>query len=262
MFRQTLNRHCALSLVLAVAAAALPLQAWAQAGPPLITNDPDTPGNGNWEINLAATGARGGAGWDLAAPDLDVNYGLGERIQLSVHASWNHQRFDDGRWQSGSGPTELAVRWRFVDEEKAGFAMAVQPHWASSWSVAARRRGLAPANDEFAIPVQMARHFGKAVAGIEVGRNFIRNEPDEWQAGIFYSRDCPLAVSCLVEINSVKATGDAAETVLNFGARKSINDHLTLLASLGRQLSSPSGDRQTLFYLGLQFLHGGASQQE
>jgi hypothetical protein len=31
--------------------------AHAQAGPPLITNDPGTPGNGRREINLAATGS-------------------------------------------------------------------------------------------------------------------------------------------------------------------------------------------------------------
>ena len=30
----------------------------AVAGPPLLTNDPDTPGPGAWEINLAATGDR------------------------------------------------------------------------------------------------------------------------------------------------------------------------------------------------------------
>ena len=60
-------------------------QALAQGGPPLITNDPDTPGDGNWEINLAVAGAHSDLGWDLAAPDLDVNYGLGDRIQLSMH---------------------------------------------------------------------------------------------------------------------------------------------------------------------------------
>ena len=119
---------------LLLAGSCLPFQVQAQAGPPLITNDPDTPGDGHWEINLAVSGAHSRAGWDLAAPDLDVNYGWGERIQLSVHLPWNHQRVDAGHWQSGAGPVEFALRWRFVDEERAGFAMAIQPHWARSWS--------------------------------------------------------------------------------------------------------------------------------
>jgi hypothetical protein len=241
-------------LAIVLMTACLPIQASAQAGPPLITNDPDTPGDGHWEINLAAAGAHGRDGWEIAEPDLDINYGLGERIQLSMHASWNHQRPNNEPWQSGAGPVELAVRWRFVDEERAGFSLAIQPHWASSWSAAARRRGLAPANDEFALPIQAARHFGNAIAGIEIGRNFIAHEPDEWQAGVFYSQDCPLAIRCLFEINAVSAPGSGPETVVNFGARRNINEHLVLLASLGRQFSSAADSRQTVFYLGLQFL--------
>jgi hypothetical protein len=237
-----------------MAIASMPIQADAQAGPPLITNDPDTPGNGNWEINLAIAGTHGSDDWEPAAPDLDINYGLGERIQLSAHLSWNHLRANDDRWQSGLGPVELAVRWRFMDEERSGFSMAIQPHWASSWSASARHRGLAPANDEFALPLQAARHFGDAIAGIEIGRNFIRHEPDEWQAGAFYSRECPLAVRCLIEVNSVWAHAAGPETILNVGARKPINDHLVFLLSLGRQLSSPTDEKQTLFYLGVQFL--------
>ena len=129
-----------LNLVVVAGVACASGQALAQGGPPLITNDPDTPGNGNWEINLAVAGAHSHTGWDVAAPDLDVNYGLGDRIQLSVHMPWNHQRLDHEQWQSGAGPVELAVRWRFVDEEQAGFSMAIQPHWVASWSDAAIHR--------------------------------------------------------------------------------------------------------------------------
>ena len=28
--------------------------AWALGGPPMVTDDPETPGDGNWEINIAA----------------------------------------------------------------------------------------------------------------------------------------------------------------------------------------------------------------
>src|SRR5437868_3985076 len=36
-----------------LATAWLPPQTYAQGGPPLLTDDPDTPGPGFWEINLA-----------------------------------------------------------------------------------------------------------------------------------------------------------------------------------------------------------------
>lgn len=90
-------------LALLIASAYFPLQARAQAGPPHVTNDPDTPGDGKWEINLAIAGATTHDTWDLSAPDIDINYGLGERMQLSMHLPWLHQRFDDRTWQSGLG---------------------------------------------------------------------------------------------------------------------------------------------------------------
>lgn len=243
-----------LRLLVGVGVVCASLQASAQAGPPLITNDPDTPGAGNWEINLAVSGAHSRTGWDVAAPDLDINYGLGERMQLSVHVPWNHQHAENQPWRSGSGPVELAIRWRFVDEEKAGFAMAIQPHWASSWSSAAIRQGLAPPNDELVLPIQISKHFGKAVMGVEVSRNFIRHDEDEWQTGIFWSRDCPRGIQCLAEINTVWPAQGQAETLLNFGARKGVNEHVILIGSVGRQLSGTSDRSQILFYFGVQLL--------
>lgn len=240
-----------LGLILLVAL--LPAQALAQAGPPLITNDPDTPGDGNWEINLALNGAHGSDLWDLAAPELDVNYGLGERIQLSVNVGWGHQRLDDAAWQSGSGPVEFAVRWRFVDEAEHGFAMALQPNWTTSLSAASRRLGLAPANDEFGLPLQVSTHIRDAVVGMEVGRTFINHEPDAWQLGAFWSRDCTSTVQCLAEIHTEWVDGQS-DSVVNIGARKSVGERMNLLVSVGHDVDNTSSAGQTIFYLGIQFL--------
>lgn len=49
----------------------------AQAGPPFLTNDLGTPGNGNWEINIASMPSisRGNASYQV--PQIDLNFGLG-----------------------------------------------------------------------------------------------------------------------------------------------------------------------------------------
>lgn len=60
----------------------VPAGALAQGGPPLITDDPDTPGPGHWEINLASLFERSQPQRRLEAPLADVNYGVGQRIQL------------------------------------------------------------------------------------------------------------------------------------------------------------------------------------
>jgi hypothetical protein len=234
-----------------IALALLPLASFAQGGPPLITNDPDTPGDGNWEINIAAIGTHADGAWELSLPDLDINYGLGERIQLSVNVGNAHAREEGSTARSGIGPVELAFRYRFLDEEKSGFSLAVQPHWARSWSQAAIRKGLAPEHDELGVPVQVARHFGEATVGGELGRNFIASEPDEWQFGAFWSRDCIKGLNCLLEVNAVRADGGSTDTIVNVGARHEFNEHFVLQGSLGRQVA---GEPQTVFYLGVQLL--------
>ena len=227
-------------------------RASAQAGPPMITNDPDTPGPGAWEINLAATGGRVHGDWNVAAPDVDINRGIGDRIQLSVHGSWAHAR-DDAGWMSGLGDVELGLRWRFLDQETSGVSMAVQPLWIRGWSASARRKGLAAHDPEYVLPLQAARDFGATSVGIEIARHFAMHAPDAWQAGMFAAHPCFGAMTCLAEINATRDDGGSAATTLNFGARKPLRKNLLLMGSLGSEVSGT--DRQPLvFYLGVQML--------
>ena len=239
--------------VLLLLMAAFPLRV--VAGPPLITNDPDTPGPGNWEINVAATGTHADSGWEISAPDLDLNYGVGERVQLSIHACTAWARGEDGPWATGAGPVELGIRYRILDEDKAGISLAVQPHWEKSWSTRAIAKGLAPEHPAFGLPVQAARHFGKSVVGAELMRTFVSSEPDEWQLGVSWSREMSTpGLELLAEAVAVRADGEATTTLFNVGATQEIGKHLVLLGSLGRELDTPA--HGTLFYFGVQFLTG------
>jgi hypothetical protein len=225
----------------------------AHAGPPLLTNDPDTPGPGAWEINLAATGDRHDGGWDVDAPDVDLNRGVGERIQLSLHVPWSHAHADGGRWQSGWGAVEFGVRWRFLDQGEDGWKIAVQPQWVSAFSHAAQRQGLAPAHDEWVLPVQASHPLGRVDVVMEVARHVVAHEADTWQAGVFADAACRARLHCLVELNTTWDGG--ARTAFNLGAVKAVNPHLNLLGSAGTELTGPAQERaHLLFYLGAQLL--------
>ena len=56
----------------------------AQGGPPMITDDPGTPGNGHWENNLAIAFEHRPNEWSIDAPAIDLNYGWGDHIQLTL----------------------------------------------------------------------------------------------------------------------------------------------------------------------------------
>jgi hypothetical protein len=91
-----MTAKAALLLGLWLAASAL---AAAQGGPPLRTDDPGTPGNENWEVNVGVTTELRSTQREFEAPNLDINYGLGDRIQLKYEARLPAERdtsFDIG----------------------------------------------------------------------------------------------------------------------------------------------------------------------
>ena len=71
----------------------------AQGGPPFLSDDPDTPGNKHWEINVGFIGERNPFGGSYETPNMDVNYGVGNRIQLKyeVPLSIEEMRSDSAR---------------------------------------------------------------------------------------------------------------------------------------------------------------------
>jgi len=219
----------------------------------MITNDPDTPGAGKWEINLAATGGHRARSWELAAPDVDINRGVGEHVQLSVHAAWAHARAPVGPWQSGLADVELGIRWRFLDQETSGINMAVQPLWIHGWSSAARRRGLASEHPEIVLPLQAAREFRGFSVGAEVARHLVKDEDDAWQEGVFVARECTASLTCLAEVNVTRMDHQRSTVTLNLGMRHPLSDRVILMGSLGSEVSGEA--RQPLvFYLGMQLL--------
>ncbi len=58
----------------------------AQGGPPFITDDPGTPGNHHWEINFGWIANHNPGQSYYEIPDVDLNYGWGDRIQLKYRA--------------------------------------------------------------------------------------------------------------------------------------------------------------------------------
>src|SRR5436190_22594246 len=114
-----------LSGVIMLGIASTPRVLLAQAGPPLLTDDPNTPGKNHWEINIAAIIVQRRTERLLSTPLLDINYGVGERIQLKAEIPWMVlQSRSGGQTQTGSGSANLGVKWRFLDRKRHKFAMS------------------------------------------------------------------------------------------------------------------------------------------
>src|SRR5207244_4178488 len=145
--------------LLCVAGAALALassagRALAQGGPPLITDDPGTPGSGKWEIQFSFAHERTEHERSYDAPLLDVNYGWGERIQLKCEVAYLTIDTDDERAHSGLGNSLAGLKLRFLDEDRAGFAMSFYPQVEFNNPTKSVRRGLVESGTNVLLPVE------------------------------------------------------------------------------------------------------------
>ncbi len=50
----------------------------------MITDDPETPGNGKWENDLAIIFGHRPNETSIDVPEIDLNYGVGKHIQLTL----------------------------------------------------------------------------------------------------------------------------------------------------------------------------------
>src|SRR5256885_4079583 len=91
----------------------------------MITDDPGTPGNGHWENNLAIAFEHRPNEWRIDAPAIDLNYGWGEHIQLTLQTSLAILKRSDHGAVAGIGGTEAAMKWRFLRSGRSGFAMSM-----------------------------------------------------------------------------------------------------------------------------------------
>ena len=156
----------------------------AQGGPPMITDDPGTPGNGHWENNIAVIFEHrpNETSWD--SPLIDLNYGVGEHIQLTLQGGPVLLKRSGHGLIGGLGGTEAAVKWRFLDEEKSGFDVSMFPRVLFNITQSSVRRGLAEDGTRFQIPFELAKTFGRFHADAEVGPLTSTVGRSEWIYGI------------------------------------------------------------------------------
>jgi hypothetical protein len=228
--------------------------AHAQGGPPMITDDPGTPGDGHWEINIATLAYRSTDGDSYQLPLIDLNYGWGDRIQLKYQVPWVIAR-NDGNSLSGPGNSLLGVKWRFYDAGPSGWQVSTYPQVEFNYpSSASPRRGLADGGTSYLLPVELQRNFEAFDINLELGR-WVRPAPftGSWVAGAVIGHETHKGLEAIAELHVEAAADSRREVIANFGSRWDFSDRYTLLVSAGRDISNTLSPTSTLImYLGLQ----------
>jgi len=231
-----------------------PLVASAQGGPPLLTDDPDTPGDRRWEINIAHELRRTRDETIHSLPRLDVNYGLGNRVQLNVETGWLVTKATgDGR-RSGVDNVFLGLKWRFYDPGEAGFKASVFPQLELENPLHSDRRDIAEPAPNLTLPIEVGKSFGTVRVAGELGYTVTHAEPDEWLYGLVAGHRASAGLELLAEIHGTaeRSLSQTDDLILNVGFTRDLNERATLLASVGTGLAGDTERSRFRSYLGLQ----------
>jgi len=244
----------------------LPSFARAQAGPPFLSNDPGTPGNGNWEINIAGAQSIYRAGAAYQVPQIDLNFGLGDRIQLTYEIPYVVETQSGLPHQSSWGNALPGIKWRFLDQGEGGWQASIFPQVETNGLASAQQRGIAVAGPRWLLPLEFTKRVGPLDVDFEAGYYLPKQGQSERILGLVMGRSLSERFDLAVELYNDRATGAPLnETTLDLGGRFKLTRGFVALFMAGRSVSGSANGQEFIGYFGIQILlsdYGRALERE
>jgi Putative MetA-pathway of phenol degradation len=224
----------------------------ARAGPPFVTDDPEPPPPGGWEINVPFILERTPGTTDMDAPLFDLNYGLPD-IQLKLEFPVSVVREDGNGTEAGPGDLLTGVKWRFLNNEQSQLQFGIYPQLLLPTGDHAR--GLGDGGSAFVFPLLAQKNWDRWTFYGNIGfwwqtaaetRNYV-------YAGAVLEREINERLTLGAELfgNSPKERGARFDFAFNLGGKWKMSNHVNLLFAGGRDIV---GDTNAMAYIGLQIL--------
>jgi hypothetical protein len=225
---------------------------FAEAGPPFVTDDPEPPPTGGWEINVPFIVERTPGKTEMDAPLFDLNYGLPD-IQLKLEIPIKVVHEDSNGTLAGAGDLLLGVKWRFLNIEKSQLQLGIYPQLLIPTGDQAR--GLGEGRGAFVLPLVAQKSWDKWTLYGNVGYwwRTAAETRDYFYAGAVLERDINERLTVGAELfgNSPKERGGGSDVAFNIGGALKLSRNVNLLFAGGRDIV---GDTTAMAYVGLQFL--------
>ena len=265
---------CALAFILP---ALLAVTAHAQGGPPFITDDPGTPGNHHWEINFGWIAEHNPGSSNYETPDVDMNYGWGDRIQLKYEVPMAVYTDPNKTTHASLGESLLGIKWRPYEHHRAGepksdenldFSLGTYPQVSINNPTSAVRRGIVENGPQYYLPIEFTAKVGPIALNGEVGR-WIGNQlvPSRWGRGLIVGHEFNDRTELYTEvydqqdINRIGSEPKLRDFTADIGGRQTLDraGHLRLLFMGGRSIQAvtrQNSEPNWIAYVGFQLLLG------
>jgi hypothetical protein len=226
------------------------------AGPPFVTDDPEIPPPGGWEINIPFILERTRSTTDMNAPLFDINYGL-PHVQLKVEVPVEVVHKNGDGTDAGIGDILPGVKWVFLDEQGWRPMLAIYPQ--IELPTGDHRRGLGEGKPAYILPILAEKNWGKWTVYGNVGYvvQTADGERNYWYEGVSVNREVNERLELGAELfgNSPITSEGRSDIAFNLGGTWKMSEHLNLLFSAGRSIS---GDIDFMTYVGVQIVTGQA----
>lgn len=230
----------------------LPGTHFLQAGPPFVTDDPEPPSPGGWEINIPFILERSPGKTEMDTPLFDLNYGLPD-IQLKLEFPIEIVNEDGNGTQAGAGDSLIGVKWRFFNNAQSQLQIGTYPQVLVP--TGNHSHGFGEGRAAFVLPLLGQKNWEKWTLYGNIGYWWqgAHETRNYFYAGAVLEREINERLELGVEVfgNSPKEHGDRSEVAFNAGGTWRMTRHLNLLVSGGRDIV---GDNHAMVYIGLQIL--------
>ena len=266
-----------LHILLLELSVAAPVLSHAQGGPPFITDDPAPPGNRHWEINLGWIANHNPGQSYYEIPDVDMNYGWGNRIQLKWEQPLAAGTNANNSTGVGLGESLLGIKFRAYQhyipgkkktDDNVNFSFGTYPQVSLNTPAGSAQRGIVEPGPQYYLPVEVTAQVGPVALDGEVGRWIgNQNEPNQWGRGLIAGHQFSERLELYGElydlqaINLVDGQPKQRSLTVDVGGRQSLDraNHVRLLFSGGRAIQAVTRTNEEpswIAYLGIQLLLG------
>jgi len=216
------------------------------------------------------------------APNIDINYGVGSRIQLKyeVPLAIQEVRGPSGYVAAGLGNSLVGIKWRFyahhpkqkeseeMDKKETTFGVSVYPQLLLNNPTNSTRRDVVEPGPQFLLPLEANAKLGPLRISAELGYWFTNAEvPNSWIRGVIVGHEFQSKTELFVEFFDQASTRETAdepktrETTFGIGFRTPLagKGSVWLMAMAGRSLvtaTPANGQPSWIASVGLQILTG------
>jgi hypothetical protein len=247
------NRRLAPIIIACAAAAGSSL--WAEralAGPPYISDDPETTDDQHYEIYAYTDGTRtrDGSGGEAG---IDFNYGAGPNLQLTAVVPLAYDSPTNAPSSAGLGNIELAVKYRFLRQDDFGFDVSLFPRVF----LPSDSPGVGERHTSLFLPIWIEKDWGKwstfGGGGCELNRagdsrNFCQMG---WVLAHQVLPDLQIGMELVHQTADTK--GGVATTGVGAGVIYDINENYHLMAYAGPGIQNQAATDECSWYAAIQF---------